>query len=65
MSDSDDVKKQIKKQDKEVYGDDIVNTSEANTDEMYERMVGHKPRKGETIADEVEESEEARKKSEV
>ena len=67
MSKSDDIKNQVKKQDDEVYGDDIANDPESDddTDKMYKRFVGHEPKKGETIADEVEESEEARKKSDV
>ena len=51
----------------ELHGDEIANDPESDddTDEMYKRFAGHKPKKGETIADEVEESEKARKESEV
>ena len=63
MSTSDDIKKQIKKQDDQVYGDDIANDPESDddTDEMFKKFVGHKPKKGENIADEVDEAEKARR----
>jgi len=65
MSKSNDIKKQVKKQDEEAYGDADNPEIDDDTDKMYKRFAGHEPKKGETIADEVEESEEARKKSDV
>jgi len=56
-----DIKKRVQEQDKEIYGD--VDNPEKDDDvgEMYKEVIGHEPKKGESLADEVEGAERFRR----
>jgi len=62
-----DIKKQVQSEDKAVYGEEAMGGSSPSPDsdddigEMYKEIIGHEPKKGESIADEVEEAERFRR----
>lgn len=55
-----DVKKQLEKQ-KDLYGDHDSSEKVANVEDLYEKAVGHKPKQGANLADEIEEAERVRR----
>jgi hypothetical protein len=61
MSDLDSIKKQVKQEEEEVYGEASGYTEPGGVNKNFEKFVGHEPDKGENIADEVEESEDTRR----
>ena len=67
MTKRDDIKKEIKRQDEEVYGEETMAGSspdpESDDDvaETYKKVIGHEPKKGESLADEVDEAERSRR----
>ena len=62
MSRIDDIKKQKEKENRDNYGELYDNPeSDDDVDEAYEKVVGHKPKPGESIADEVTEAERSRR----
>lgn len=61
MSFLDKIKKVIKRQDREAYGEDVEGSENQGVDESYKGFFGHKPIKGETIADETQEAERSRR----
>lgn len=65
--DADELKKEVEKQKKEFYGDEGIGSgspspdTDDDTEEMMEEVAGHKPKRGDTVAHEVEEAEESRR----
>lgn len=65
--DAEDVKKEVEEQKKEFYGDEAMGSgspapeTDDDTGEMAEKVVGHKPERGDIVAHEVEEAEKSRR----
>lgn len=62
MAKRDDMKKKVKEEEEQTYGETSgYSEPDEDTDETYKEFVGHKPKKGNNIADEVKESEDRRR----
>ena len=61
MVNQDDIKKKVKEEEEEAYGEVSGYSEPEDVDESYEEFVGHEPKKGGSISEEVDHAEKSRR----